>query len=386
MVVDELTYFVLTVLLTVVSAAVLTLIRIFHGQRPCLDCWIVASYAQIVALLILLLQATPSNSSLFLMNSLFWASFILIVVGHHNYLQLKLNRRFISLVIVSYLILNLYSTLFINDTVQRVSIFSAAIALCCFYCAVLYFRYFLNNHKPALWLVIGLYLFLGICLLLRIYFARQQQDESQQLLLGAPALLSLALFTANALQSYVFYFLMHWRQIIQLEQLANYDVTGAMRRNYFIKLLDKMTRRAQFRGAEVALIFIDLDRFKLINDNYGHHSGDLALQHFAQIVMNNLRVGDIFGRFGGEEFVIALNNSNTQQAYALANRIRIQLHQQALVTNKGKVYLSASFGLASYQHEGDCTELIKQADLAMYQAKSQGGNKVIIYTAELNQQ
>lgn len=386
MLVDELTYFILTTLLTVVSATVLTLIRVFHGQRPCLDCWIAASYVQIAALLILLFLATPSNNSLFVVNSLFVASFLLIVAGHHNYLKRKLNRHFVSLVIVSYLILNLYSMLFITDTVQRVGVFSAAIALCCFYCASLYFRYFLSNNKPALWLVIGLYIFLGTCLLLRIYFAWRQKTETPELLLAAPALLLLALFTANALQTYVFYFLMHWRQIIQLEQLANYDTTGAMRRNYFIELLEKMTRRAQFLGSEVALIFIDLDRFKLINDNYGHHNGDLALQHFAKIVSNNLRVGDIFGRFGGEEFVIALNNSNAQQAYALANRIRVQLNQQALVTSNGKIYMSASFGLACHRLEGDSAELIKQADLAMYQAKSQGGNKVMIYSAEFNQQ
>ncbi len=384
MVVDEPTYFILTTLLTVVSATVLTLIRVFHGRRPCLDCWIGASYLQIVALVVLL-QTTASYSNLFVANHLLVVSFLLVVAGHHNYLKRQLTRNNVIGVVVAYLMLSLYSVLFISGTAERVGVFSAAIALCCIYCAFLYFREFLNNNKPALWLVIGLYLFLAVCLLLRLHFASQQQREPYELLLGVPALLSLALFTANALQSYVFYFLMHWQQIIQLEQLANYDVTGAMRRNYFIQLLDKMTRRALFHDGEVALIFIDLDRFKLINDNYGHHNGDLALQHFAKVVSDNLRVGDIFGRFGGEEFVIALNNSNTQQAHTLANRIRIQLNQQALVTSKGKIYMSASFGLACHRHEGDCSELIKQADLAMYQAKAQGGNKVVDYTAELNQ-
>jgi diguanylate cyclase (GGDEF)-like protein len=141
-----------------------------------------------------------------------------------------------------------------------------------------------------------------------------------------------------------------------------------------------MTKRAQFSGGEISVIFVDLDRFKSINDDYGHDNGDLALMHFSEIALNNLRVGDLFGRFGGEEFVIALNGANAQQANSLANRIRIQLNQQALKTSKGKLYMSASFGVASNLDTQDLSQLIKQADEAMYQAKRQGGNKVNLYT------
>ncbi|MEE1674545.1 GGDEF domain-containing protein [Agarivorans aestuarii] len=379
MVVDGLTYFILTTLVTVVSAVVLTLIRVFHGQKTALDCWIIASYTQVCALLIVLLSREPSATEILLQNTLFAGSFLLIVAGHHHYLKLGFNRNLLSIVLLLYCGLMFYFISIEPSSQSRITLFSSTVALCCFYCAYLYFRYWRQQRNNALWLVIGLYLFFGTCLLLRVYITMQHTPQNQRLLLGVPTILSLAIFAGNALQTYVFYFLLHWRQIIQLEQLANYDVTGAMRRSYFLKQLEKMTKRAQFSGGEISVVFIDLDRFKSINDDYGHDNGDLALMHFSEIALDNLRVGDLFGRFGGEEFVIALNGANAQQANALANRIRIQLNQQALKTSKGKLYMSASFGVASNLDTQDLSQLIKQADEAMYQAKRQGGNKVNLY-------
>ncbi|GDY26256.1 hypothetical protein AHAT_21460 [Agarivorans sp. Toyoura001] len=380
MVVDGLTYFILTTLVTVVSAVVLTLIRLFHGQKKELDCWIIASYAQVCGLALVVLADMPSATELILQNGLFVGSFLLILAGHHHYLKQRFNRTLLGLVLAVYCAFTLYYIMFEPSSKHRIILFSSTLALCCYYCAYLYFRYWRQQDNNALWLVISLYLFFGSCLMLRMYITLQGTPENRGLLLGVPTLLSLAIFAGNALQTYVFYFLLHWRQIIQLEQLANYDITGAMRRSYFLKQLDKMTQRAQFSGGVVTVIFIDLDRFKSINDVYGHDIGDKALMHFSQIASDNLRVGDLFGRFGGEEFVIALNNANAEQANTLANRIRIQLNQQELATSKGKLFMSASFGVASNIDTPDLSELIKQADEAMYQAKHQGGNKVSMHT------
>ncbi|UPW19050.1 GGDEF domain-containing protein [Agarivorans sp. TSD2052] len=361
---------------TVVSAVVLTLIRYFHGKQAALDCWIAACYAQVFGLLCLLLFEQATATTLLIQNGLFVGSFLLILAGHHHYLKLSFNRSVFGAMLALYCMVMFYYIMLEPSVKYRAVVFSVSIALCCLYSAYLYFRYWRQQRTHAIWLVISLYLFFASCLVIRAHITLQGTPEHQGLLLGVPALLSLALFIGSALQTYVFFFLLHWRQIIQLEQLANYDITGAMRRNYFIQQLTKLTTRAKFSGKEVTVIFIDLDRFKSINDLYGHDSGDKALMHFSHIALSNLRVGDLFGRFGGEEFVIALNEANVEQAYMLANRIRIQLNQQGLPTPKGQLFMSASFGVASSIDKPDISDLIKYADQAMYQAKNQGGNKV----------
>ncbi|WP_432454812.1 MULTISPECIES: GGDEF domain-containing protein [unclassified Agarivorans] len=379
MIVDVLTFFILTTLVTVVSATVLTLIRYFHGKQAALDCWIIASYAQVLSLAIHIAVSAPSALSLLFQNALFAGAFLFVTAGHHFYLRLPLKVGRLATTLVLYCSIIWYFSSIEPSLQNRAIVFSSSAALCCFYNAYLYLNHWRQKPSNALWIVIVLYLFFGSCFAIRGWITLQAEAYNQHLLLGVPGLLSLALFVGNALQTYVFYFLLHWRQVVQLEQFANYDITGAMRRSYFIQQLTKLTQRAEFSGDQVCVIFIDLDRFKSINDDYGHDYGDQALMHFSQIASRNLRAGDLFGRFGGEEFIIALNHTTSEQAYALANRIRCQLHQQALASNKGKIFMSASFGIATSKSSSELSDLINHADQAMYHAKNQGGNRVNLY-------
>ena len=121
------------------------------------------------------------------------------------------------------------------------------------------------------------------------------------------------------------------------------------------------------------MILFDLDRFKHINDSFGHNTGDEVLQEVAGQLRQAIRTSDPFGRWGGDEFLVLATNTDGKQAVELAERLRESLEKCAFCT-AGKV--TASFGITTYQ-SGDSPEtLIRRADMGLYKAKSNGRNRV----------
>ena len=133
-------------------------------------------------------------------------------------------------------------------------------------------------------------------------------------------------------------------------------------------------QRAQRYNTPLTLIFIDIDYFKSVNDNYGHQAGDIVLQEFAQLIENSIRTTDTFGRWGGEEFLLILPETSSNEGITLANQLcqSVAQHQFSYTFSN-----TASFGVSSIQQGIDLQNLIKLADNALYQAKEQGRNKVV---------
>ncbi|SEI47150.1 PAS domain S-box-containing protein/diguanylate cyclase (GGDEF) domain-containing protein [Allopseudospirillum japonicum] len=127
------------------------------------------------------------------------------------------------------------------------------------------------------------------------------------------------------------------------------------------------------------VLFMDLDHFKFVNDTYGHDIGDQVLIQFTRIVKSQMRKTDIFGRWGGEEFVLLAPASDIQEARKLAERIRIAVSKADLLPDQNK-HQTVSIGLAQWQTGQDLDELLQQADAAVYQAKTDGRNCVRVYT------
>lgn len=140
--------------------------------------------------------------------------------------------------------------------------------------------------------------------------------------------------------------------------------------------LEKAIRRAKALGKMVVVIFLDLDSFKFVNDTMGHELGDRLLFEAAQLLARNIRSNDTIARFGGDEFVILLNDiASKKDAAMLAEKI-IDTLRSPFVLNGRKFFISASAGVALYPLDGaDCETLIKNADLAMYSAKVRGKNQ-----------
>ena len=127
----------------------------------------------------------------------------------------------------------------------------------------------------------------------------------------------------------------------------------------------------------ISLVFVDVDNFKLFNDEFGHNFGDRVLQEFALALKSQLRQHDILGRFGGEEFLIVLPETNLKDAVEVAERIRKFIAENELDIDGRMIRMTASFGISTCDKcEPHWDHLLDEADMLMYQAKAKGKNRV----------
>lgn len=170
--------------------------------------------------------------------------------------------------------------------------------------------------------------------------------------------------------------LMQWRHREQkIEALSRVDgLTNVYNRRFVSHELHQLTHEYE---QEFAVVLLDMDYFKQINDQYGHEAGDLVLKRIAQILNDSTRKQDVVGRFGGEEFILILKDQNLEQAIEVAERCRRAIFDEDIIlTNQHCLKITASFGVATAV-EGTSPELVTRlADQALYLAKQQGRNQV----------
>jgi len=158
------------------------------------------------------------------------------------------------------------------------------------------------------------------------------------------------------------------------EQAITDGLTGVKTHRFFMESLSAEWKRSTRAGRAFALVLMDLDRFKFVNDFYGHLEGDLVLQRVGHILETNCRRSDVVARYGGDEFVILMPETTMEHARQLASKLRGWVSADPLLREKN---ISASFGIASYPlHGSSPQELIQVADASMYLSKHQGGNTV----------
>jgi len=158
------------------------------------------------------------------------------------------------------------------------------------------------------------------------------------------------------------------------EQAITDGLTGVKTHRFFMEALSAEWKRSTRAGRPFALVLMDLDRFKFVNDFYGHLEGDQVLQKVGQILESNCRRSDVVARYGGDEFVILMPETSMEHARQLAGKLRNWVSSDSLLREKN---ISASFGIACYPlHGSSPQELIQVADASMYLSKHQGGNAV----------
>jgi diguanylate cyclase (GGDEF)-like protein/PAS domain S-box-containing protein len=171
---------------------------------------------------------------------------------------------------------------------------------------------------------------------------------------------------------------------LRLAYLADHDtLTGLPNRRLFLERLSRGIDRAQDFGASLAVLFVDLDRFKQINDVFGHDAGNRVLREAARRVGRSVRDEDTVSRLGGDEFAVLLERvDSTERACAIADRIRAEIKRPFRIGER-EVYVSASVGIAVYPGDaGSAEELLKRSDVAMYQAKQNGRDNSQFYFPE----
>ena len=168
----------------------------------------------------------------------------------------------------------------------------------------------------------------------------------------------------------------------QLRDLATMDyLTGIYNRRHFYELAEKEISRTERLNKNLSLIIFDLDRFKLVNDTLGHSAGDTVLKFIVDLSQQRLRKYDIMGRFGGDEFLILLPETDLDEAHALAEELRSFIEQSEIPYEEQTIKTTASFGVASLSIRNTSSpfeDLVKSADKAIYIAKDNGRNRVSV--------
>ena len=174
-----------------------------------------------------------------------------------------------------------------------------------------------------------------------------------------------------------------WMEIESLQselvRAARYDaLTGLYNRGTFLEEFEREVSRCARGGPAFSLAVFDLDRFKRLNDQYGHPFGDRVLKAFAEVLRADIRKHDAVGRYGGEEFALLMPNTGKETAMRVAERVRRDLETRGISVDGKRVEVTVSGGIATYGVEGeDWDTLLSAADTALYEAKNNGRNRVI---------
>ncbi len=199
---------------------------------------------------------------------------------------------------------------------------------------------------------------------------RQQHEQQRQFILIICTILLFILLFLRQLKVR--------KKLILLTQIDS--LTGLLNRAALFKKGENLVQSASKNQHELSFLLFDIDHFKLINDRYGHHVGDLVLEKIAKLVEETMRARDVFARLGGEEFVILLPNTDVDKAKAIAVRVmeKISLHNFAELGVDHNITLS--IGVANFNNaNAGFDDILHAADLAMYQAKALGRNQMVSY-------
>ena len=193
-------------------------------------------------------------------------------------------------------------------------------------------------------------------------------------------LLAVLIITFSILLITVFILIKNTRLRKKLEQLASHDyLTGVFNRRYFMEQAEIQMSRADRLKSGCFIAILDLDHFKRINDTYGHSAGDKVLKEVLKLVKNTVRTYDLVGRYGGEEFIIFMSDTDKENAINAVERIRKAICAEPVEYDDKQIPVTASFGIACISSAEDLEKAFGCADEALDRAKKGGRNRAVFY-------
>jgi len=166
----------------------------------------------------------------------------------------------------------------------------------------------------------------------------------------------------------------------QLERMARIDpLTELANRRDMVERLEQEKQRSERANLSFAVVICDIDDFKRVNDTYGHDCGDFVLKSVAKLLQSNIRAQDHVARWGGEEFLLLLTDTDSSGAARFAERIRLAIANEEYLYQHQPMTISMTFGVSMYQTEKGIHQCLKEADQALYQGKEQGKNRVAVF-------
>lgn len=361
------------------------------GEREGLRKWAVALFLETFAwLLIAARELIPDSLSIVLANVILSAALAMKLAAIHEYRSLPWPRL-LSLLppLFTAIVFSLLNSADMHGRVLYGSfIYGAQTAF------LAYSLWKMDSHQGRAWglLFASTAAFLPLFALRAIVALRGAVEFSTPESALSPNALQLVIFLFVIAQgiagSMGFILLIKERADRNNLQLAMTDsLTGLFNRRAFMSLAEKECTFAKRNCLPLALVMIDIDHFKSINDRYGHAAGDAALAGVAKMLSSRLRKQDTIGRYGGEEFCAILPSTDLPGAAAVGEALRAALESTPLPLAHGDIYLTISIGITAYPEKEagqspDLDQLFENADAALYQAKREGRNRIVMLAAK----
>lgn len=162
-------------------------------------------------------------------------------------------------------------------------------------------------------------------------------------------------------------------------------LTGATNRHVFEMMFEQTVKASKRRGDAVCVISLDIDRFKAVNDEFGHPGGDAAIKALADLIRAQMRDSDTVCRWGGEEFLILMPNCTADKAVCRAETLRDAVRQQPIPFGREQIQLTVSMGVAQYRYGEGLETLLARVDAALYNSKHEGRDRVTLATASTHE-
>lgn len=366
---------------TLLTTLLLTVAALLAGKQPEQRAWALGNVLTSLGLCLGAMGGAPDIVHAVLSYGLMGLGLGLVLQGLLRYAGQPLARRW--LVVISALAM-LLPALFLYPWPSlsgRLIVTGGYFGLLNLACAAVLVRGVRDNTRPVMWVSASGFALLGGVLLWRAGYLGWRMaalPAAQEAELAAGMTL-FAIPLAQVAIAFGLIMLVARRDAEALRRLSLTDqLTGVCNRAGLERRGARLLQRAQQAGRPVALLMLDADHFKRINDSHGHPAGDAVLRQLADELSDTLRPSDLLARYGGEEFVVLLDDSGLAGATLVAERLRLQVAATPASHQAQSIVYTVSIGVASSeQHGHDLALLSSKADQALYQAKQQGRDRVV---------
>ena len=371
------------------GTGVLMAMYFFHRKvYPGFGHWVLSNFIFSLGFFLLSLRNNvPDFIAIILSNSIMVYSEILVFQGIQRFFGKRAFDLFNYLTLIIYILVQSYFTYIVPNINARVIWIGLVLSILILRSGVALLhstipRLTKTSRQAAL-----IFFVTATIPLLRTVYTALQIDQVDLLADELGAWFSVLIVIAITMWNFYYYFLTSARLEMELSQSheeltqrANTDyLTKLYNRQYFMEFGMMEFERSKREKQTCAILFIDADNLKKINDQFGHEAGDKAVQHIAQILKNEVRPYDVAARFGGDEFVMLICNVTREQAAQIAERIRITTEQTSSSTGQHTLPIRLSLGVATLaSQDTNLDQLLRRADTALYQAKNDGRNRVAV--------
>lgn len=371
--------------LTLMFSGLLALVGRYTGNVKGVGHWALAN------LLMASGFAFSYSFSTTLPNQLLWpivAASVLIVsglclqyAGIQRFKEKPINWKFVALAVAAIFVSGIWFTGIHNNVTNRAIVNSIVFGIVFIACAR---ELLIPTEAPlriAYWLTGISFGALSVLVFARAAILWQSSTESYGLFQNIPinplTFLGICLLQFSTMFGFVL--MLAYRLVGELAKLASQDpLTGAFNRRRLEEEALRVQARSIRTGKPMAVMMIDVDHFKTVNDRFGHQVGDEVLKHVAKIIETTIRADDYFGRYGGEEFCILLPSTAKDEAYAMGERLRQIYADTSYLFDGQHIHSTISIGIADSADVGtEFKTLVQAADKALYEAKQAGRNLVM---------